>query len=156
MSRSKQSADRKNNGIDELEKTCRESEEPLAQVRALYCLLSSEGLTLDTLVDLLQSPDARVRRHALKVCEVVSWQDAMLVEQLREMVGDREPWVRYQLALTLGRFDWDVRRGLLSALLSLRGQISWMTKRNATLMKKCVLLSSWQWGSGVWRCFKPC
>lgn len=89
---------------------------PLGRIRSLYCLHTIGKLTEPTLVRQLQDDHPQVRRHALKVAESANHVGEATLSQLRRMVDDPDIAVRYQLALCLGRFDWQDRRDPLVQL----------------------------------------
>jgi len=89
---------------------------PLGRIRSLYCLHTIGKLTEPTLVRQLQDDHPQVRRHALKVAESANHVGEATLSQLRRMVDDPDIVVRYQLALCLGRFDWQDRRDPLVQL----------------------------------------
>lgn len=90
----------------ELTRACR-SLSPYGRIRSLYCLQTIGRLTEPTLVGQLQDAHPQVRRHALKVAETAAHVGEATLSQLRKMVDDTDIAIQYQLALSLGRFDWE-------------------------------------------------
>lgn len=96
---------------------------PQVRIQAVSALGALDALTAQQLTTVLADDDARVRAHALRLCEPILRGQALpqTVEQLAAalvpLVDDPDPAVRRQLALTLG--EWrDPRSGKALARLA--------------------------------------
>ena len=121
-------------------------DDPIGRIRALYCLSSIGRLNDSVLLQQLQDSHPQVRRHALVVAESSGVRTDALCTQLNSMVSDDDLQVRYQLALTLGAFDWTVRGDALASLAARDGRerkmrfaiLSSMAEERVDMMKALV------------------
>ena len=96
--------------VDALAKLALASKNPVVRVQALCILDGLKSLQPATLSSLLQDPDARVRRHVIRLSETRFKDSPALGEALLKMAGDPDVAVRFQLALMLGEWN-DPRAG---------------------------------------------
>ncbi len=124
--------------------------DPMARIRALYCLRSIGRMREPVLLRQLKDSDPQARRHALKIAESSGISTEALGAQLGSMVSDVDLDVRYQLALTLGAFDWKVRGDALVALAVRDGRerkmrfavLSSMAEERVAMMKALLALDA--------------
>src|SRR6185369_10733532 len=79
-----------------------------ARVLALHALVGAEALTEEDALKALRDSDARVREHGVLVSETLFKNgDASeaILGQLKTLIADPSPRVRYQLAFTLGELQ---------------------------------------------------
>lgn len=86
----------------QLERTALDSSDTSAVLHALYVLRDLQQLRSDIVIAALKSPDAGVRVHGLRLAEPLLDSDANVRNAVSSLLGDSEPRVRLQLALTLG------------------------------------------------------
>jgi putative membrane-bound dehydrogenase-like protein len=91
-----------------LEKLVRTSSRPLTRLYALCTLDRLGRLWQDVLVAALKDTDSTVRRHAVRLAEPHLAQQPKLAEAVLRLGDDADPFVRLQLAYTLGA--WPDRR----------------------------------------------
>ena len=104
--------------IGPLEKLVSAATRPETRLRALYALDGLQALSPAVLLTGLRDPHARVREHAVRLCERLAGDSAVLLEQLYAMVADPEFRVRYQLAFSLGELPSGPRRNEALAKLA--------------------------------------
>lgn len=130
----------------------RNAEEPIARIRALYCLHTLDRLADADLAARLQDPHPQVRRHALKIAESPKFATDAVVQAIASLATDPAIEVRFQLALSLGAFDWDARCEPLVALALQEGDDAKMrfavlsSMRDDRLVMLSALLSRADWG----------
>jgi len=95
------------------------------RVQALSVLEGLGGLREGAVTAALQDPDARVRRHAVGLAEAMLKDSSRspsrsLLPVLLGLVNDPSPWVRQQLAFTLGELE-DPAAGEALAVLAATG-----------------------------------
>jgi putative membrane-bound dehydrogenase-like protein len=91
-----------------LEKLVRTSPRPLTRLYALCTLDRLGRLWQDVLIVALKDTDSAVRRHAVRLAEPHLAQQPKLAEAVLRLGDDADPFVRLQLAYTLGA--WPDRR----------------------------------------------
>jgi putative membrane-bound dehydrogenase-like protein len=130
-----------------LEKTARESQNPLARLHALCTLSGIVHPSASLLLHVLADKHPGVRRHAVRISESLPRPVPEIVAALAKMTTDADPHVRMQLAYTLGAMD-DPRSGLaLGELLRDPGgdhylfaaAMSSLTKTNIKQVESAVL-----------------
>ncbi|MCA8984849.1 MAG: alpha/beta fold hydrolase [Planctomycetaceae bacterium] len=98
---------------------------PLGKLHVLYALQGQAGLSSDLVLRGLQSEEAQLRRHAVRLSEAFA-ADTAIQQCLTGLVEDPAAAVRYQLAFTLGEFPSDWRAPLISRMLLRDGESRWM------------------------------
>jgi putative membrane-bound dehydrogenase-like protein len=93
-----------------LKKLAAESERPLARLHALCTLDGLKALEPGSLLRALADAHPGVRRHAIRLCEGQLRKSPELGPALLKLVDDSDPFVRMQLAYTLGEWE-DARAG---------------------------------------------
>jgi len=88
-----------------LAKLAGESEWPAVKVQALAVLDGLQILSTGELITALADPEARVRRHALRLVAPRIGTTLELAEATLPLIADPDFSVRYQLAQTLGAWD---------------------------------------------------
>jgi putative membrane-bound dehydrogenase-like protein len=96
------------------------------RVRAMYVLRSYGALTEEDVVTGLDDESAEIRRHAVRLSESFSEPSGELQRKLAKLTRDPDPEVRYQLAFTLGTWDWPGRTGALADLARRDSRDPWM------------------------------
>lgn len=99
------------------------SDRALARIHSLYLLSTMDCLLEHELATSLVDSHPQVRRHAIRLAE--SRLTPNLEKQIKGMIHDSDPTVRFQLALTLGEFESDVSENL-AALALTDGADMWM------------------------------
>lgn len=96
--------------IPSLENMVRNSSNPIGRMRAMYVLDGYGDIKPEVLIDGLNDPDSRVRRHAIKLSE--RYFDAMGAPEKNkirnlwmEMLDDPDIEIQYQLAFSLEKLD---------------------------------------------------
>ena len=89
--------------VPELRHLARSGSEPQTRVQALAALAELGRLAKRDVVSALDDTHPAVRRHAIRLGEALAGGDAAWVECLAKLVGDRDPFVRQQLAYSLGQ-----------------------------------------------------
>lgn len=84
------------------------STRPKTRLQALWTLQTLDVLTAPTVLGALSDPHPQVRCNALKAGASLLRSTPEIGEAMLRLVGDSDPQVRFQLALSLG--DWDDRR----------------------------------------------
>ncbi len=102
-----------------------ESPSPLGRMHAMYALDGLASLDATTLLAGLQDAHPQVRRHAVRLAEVVGFSEAIR-SRLAELVNDPSLEVRYQLAFTLGATSSANRTADLATLLLNDMDSRWM------------------------------
>ncbi len=98
----------------------RESAGPGVRVQALCALAGLHALPADVLEAALSDAQPTVRRHAIRLSENVSSATPHLNAALLQLLGDADANVRFQFALSLGRWD-DPRAGEALGRLAVAG-----------------------------------
>lgn len=93
---------RDSTAIAPLVKLAATSQRPAARVQALAVLDGLSALPEETILHALGDSDARVRRHAVRLCESRAASVPKLGEACLKVASDPDFTVRYQLALSLG------------------------------------------------------
>lgn len=109
-----------------LSRLVREGKTPQARLHALYALDGLDCLDPALVEHALGDPHFAVRMHALRLAE--RWLDKVpaITQRVLCMVGDNEPRVRLQLALTLGESRDPRAVQALSQLAREHGNDAWM------------------------------
>lgn len=97
-----------------------------ARLHALYSLQGLGALETQHLVVALEDIDYGVRTHALRLSESQIDTDTQLLETATQLVADKDPRVRLQLAMTLGGTDKKLATAALLRLARERGHERWM------------------------------
>lgn len=113
-----------------LEELLAESSSPLGRLHALYALDGLKALKGDHVGRGLRDENPGVRRNALRLAEGFLGRPepgaaASMLKQLLPMVDDPSPYVRYQLAFTLGEATDPRRVDALAAIVRQDGGIRW-------------------------------
>lgn len=125
-----------------LKKLLMESKFPLARLHALHALEGQGMLREAELLTALSDTDAAVREQAVRLAEKFITNGAFppaLWTKLRELAGDPDIAVRYQLAFTLGEVRGGERLTSLAAIARQDAGSAWM---------RAALLSSLAEGAG--------
>jgi len=85
-----------------LEQLARHSKTSLGRLHALYTLRGLDTLSDDVLVEALADSEPRLRAHAVRLCEPRLRDSPALLAAAARLTDDRDPLVRFQLALSLG------------------------------------------------------
>lgn len=110
----------------------------LARLHALWTLEGLGALDEASLMSALQDSDARIREHAIRLCEP-RINSSNLVERLARMTNDSDARVLLQLALTLGEVQDDRKVGPLVTLANANYRDHW----NALALLSNVGASAW-------------
>ena len=109
----------------ELERLVRRSESPLARMHALWLLEGLKSLRQETLVAGLRDRSATVRRQSIRIAESHMQDWPGLEAELKKLVDDQNPRVRFQLLLSVNFPGSDGLGQLVSLALAGAGD-SWM------------------------------
>jgi putative membrane-bound dehydrogenase-like protein len=88
--------------VPELKRVALESTSVLSRLHALYTLQGLDALNPSTLLPLVDSENARLREHVVRLSEPYLTDDAALFEAVSALVTDADDRVRFQLAFSLG------------------------------------------------------
>jgi putative membrane-bound dehydrogenase-like protein len=88
-----------------LEDIAKQARDPAARLQALCALNGIGRLSGDLILSALGDANANVRRNAVRLAESRLAREPALADTVLKLVGDREPVVRYQVALSLGEWD---------------------------------------------------
>jgi putative membrane-bound dehydrogenase-like protein len=102
--------------IAPLERTLRESKNPLARLHALCTLGAIGSPKSESLLAGVNDADAAVRRHALRLAEARLNESPQLQDSIPKLAEDKDAQVRLQLAYSLGYWDDDRAANLLARL----------------------------------------
>ncbi len=106
--------------VPALDKLARSSRSALGRMHALYALDGQGPLTSAHVLHALADADARVREHAVKLCEKFVRAGQLgqtLADKLTALSEDPDPHVRFQLAFTLGEFQHAHRSTALAQII---------------------------------------
>ncbi len=110
----------------ELEGLCMTSENPLARLHALYTLAGLRKLEDKVLATALQDRSAGVRRHAIRLAEHRLDSSTALANLASSLVADADPFVRLQLAYSIGEWKGLSGEKALAALARGYAEDPWM------------------------------
>lgn len=102
--------------VPALESLLATSRNPIARLHALY------ALTNPPVAKALADPDHRVRQHAIRLAE----RQPELKDKLVAMASDPAARVRYQLAFSLGEFDYPKKTDAFAAIIRADASDSWV------------------------------
>ena len=113
-----------------LQKLLRESPLPLGRLHALWALEGQGALQAEHVTQGLADADERVREHAVRLAERFLDQKtpaaATLAARLTGMAGDPSPYVRYQLAFSLGELRSPAAVAALAGIIRRDAGDRWM------------------------------
>ena len=104
--------------IPQVEKIARTAELPESRIRALHVLDGLGGVSKQILFDALTDSHARVRQHAVQLCESLVNDEPQIQARLFDMVADKDLRVRYQLAFSIGQIASGPQRNQAIAALA--------------------------------------
>ncbi len=102
--------------VADLRRMVRASPSPLARMHSMYVLDGLGNLDAETVAAGLGDEHAQVRRHAIRLAELLS-DPGDLCGSLTQLAGDDSVEVRYQLAFSIGSIDCSRRNEILAKLL---------------------------------------
>jgi putative membrane-bound dehydrogenase-like protein len=85
-----------------LEALLKPSDGPETRIAALYALNTANALKPETLIAVLGDQHPRVRCHALRLAEPLLDSSPDLLTKVLSLASDPDPYVQFQIALTLG------------------------------------------------------
>ncbi|HLS27256.1 MAG TPA: PVC-type heme-binding CxxCH protein, partial [Opitutales bacterium] len=113
-----------------LENLLENSDQPLGRLHAIYVLDGLGALEAKDLLTPFNDPDDRVRQHAVKAYEnLLAERDTnfeAIADQLVTLSADPSPFVRYQLAFTLGEFVHPKRADSLAEIIRIDFEDRWI------------------------------
>ncbi|MEM9659969.1 MAG: HEAT repeat domain-containing protein, partial [Planctomycetota bacterium] len=112
--------------VQPLEELSARSSRPETRIRALYALAGLDAMTTPIVLARLSDEHPRVREHAVRLAERFSATAALLKDRLLQLVDDPDPRVRYQLAFSLGEFQFPEVVPALCRLLKRDVDDPWM------------------------------
>ena len=98
------------------------SSNPLGRLHSHYALAGLPGgLTKELVTCSMNDIEPGIRRHAIRLQELIGEPDETAISALTRRVGDRDPQARLQLAYTLGEFKNPAAARLLGQLVREQG-----------------------------------
>jgi putative heme-binding domain-containing protein len=101
----------------DLEKMATEGKRPEARVQALCTLDGLRALSPALLLEAMKDQHAGVRRHVVRLAEPATDAHDVMVKQVTAMAGDPDPFVRLQVAYSLGERKDPIAGEALTKLL---------------------------------------
>jgi len=105
----------------------RDAARPAARLHALCTLDGLQALTTAAVLVALEDPDARVRRHAVRLAEGLLTSDVHVGPAVAARQDDADAQVRLQVALTLGAWNDPRAEEALARLLLRHGSDPWFS-----------------------------
>ena len=112
--------------VPQLTKMTSTSRQPLARLHALYTLQGMEAMTPAVLKSAADDPSPGVRRHAVRLSELLANEHPDLKDALLKLVDDKDAKVRMQLAYSLGELKGEAVANALGLLAFTDGMNSFM------------------------------